>query len=123
MRWFLTGRIPEPTRILLVESGSRLVLERAAAGMQRAFPQARLGLCTCFPGLPTPAPARVWRVTDARSVGAKLGMAWHMARSRPPVAALLFSGEPIMFNWKILLLFLLPSKIIIVNENGDFFWL
>jgi hypothetical protein len=28
-----------------------------------------------------------------------------------------------MFNWKMLLLLLLPSKMILVNEHGDFFWL
>jgi hypothetical protein len=125
MKFFLTGRGPAADRILLVESGSRHVLERAIAGMTRGFPGARLELCTCFPGLPASASdfERVWRVTDAPSLGAKWRMARAIAASRPPVAAMLFSGEPILFNWKAALLVLLPSKILLINENGDFFWL
>jgi hypothetical protein len=124
MRWFLSGRVPPPERILLVESGSRHLLERAAAEMSRHFPEARFDLCTCFPGAPAaPAVDRVWRVNEARSLGAKLSMAGSIVRARPPIAALLFSGEPVMLNWKLLLLLALPSKIIVVNEHGDFFWL
>jgi hypothetical protein len=124
MRFFLTGRGPAVDRILLVESGSRHVLERAIAGMRRGFPDARLELVTCFPGLPGGASFnRVWRVTDAPSLGAKWRMARAIAASRPPVAAMLFSGEPVLFNWKAALLLLLPSKFLLINENGDFFWL
>lgn len=124
MKWILSGRIPDPTRILLVESGTRTALERAMASMHRHFPAAQFDLCTCFPGLPQAAPVQqVWRVTEARSVGAKLALARRIAATRPPIAALIFSGEPIMFNWKLLLLLLLPSKTIIINEHGDFFWL
>ena len=28
-----------------------------------------------------------------------------------------------MLKWKLVLLLLLPSKMLVVNENGDFFWL
>ncbi len=124
MRFFLTGRIPEPTRILLVESGSRAMLERAVARMRPIFPHTRFELCTCFPGLPAvEAVDRVWRVTDARGLSSKLALLFRIVRSRPPIAALLFSGEPILFNWKLALLLLLPSKLLVVNEHGDFFWL
>jgi hypothetical protein len=125
VKYFLTGSSPAASRILLVESGSRRVLERAIAGVERGFPGVVLELCTCYPGLPAASNSfeRVWRVTDASSYGPKLRMARAIAATRPPIAALLFSGEPIMFTWKMLLLVLLPSKILLVNENGDFFWL
>lgn len=124
MRWFLSGRVPHPTRILLVESGSRHLLERAVAQMNRHFPTARYDLCTCFPGVLETAPVdQVWRVNEARSLGAKLSMARAVVRTRPSIAALLFSREPVMFNWKMLLLAVLPSKIIVINEHGDYFWL
>src|SRR5712672_1807681 len=125
MKYFFSGAGPAATRILLVESGSRRVMERAIAGMERGFPGASLELCTCYPGTPAASAAfgKVWRVTDAPSFGAKWKMARTIAASQPPIAALLFSGEPVMFNWKMILLFLLPSKILLVNENGDFFWL
>ena len=101
------------------------MLERAVAGMERGFPGVAFDLCTCFPGLPATSTvmSRVWRVTDAPSPGAKLRMAREIAATNPPIAALLFSGDPVMFNWKMILLALLPSKILLVNENGDFFWL
>ncbi len=125
MRYFLSGAAPPPTRILLVESGSRCVMERAVAGMERGFPGVSFELCTCFPGLPAAltVPARVWRVNDEPSLGGKLRMVRAIAATRPPIAALLFSGEPVMFNWKMILLATLPSKILLINENGDFFWL
>jgi hypothetical protein len=123
VRFFFNTRVPEAASILMVESGSRHVLERAMSGLSKIFPESQFDLCTCFPGLP-PAPVHhVWRVTEAHSLSAKLGMAMRIRRSRPPIAAVLATGEPVMFNWKILLLLLLPSKIIVVNENGDFFWL
>ncbi len=124
MKLFLTARIPDATRVLLVESGSRAVLELALARMAAIFPQASFDLCTCFPGLPaSQAVQQVWRVTEAPGLLSKLGLAFRIARTRPPIAALVFSGEPIMFNWKLILLLLLPSKILVVNEHGDFFWL
>ena len=124
MKWFLSGGSPEPTRILLVESGSRHLLERAVGEMKHHFPKAHFDLCTCFPGVIQAVPVeQVWRVNDARSLGSKLSLARTVVRTKPPIAALLFSGEPVMFNWKMLLLAALPSKIIVINEHGDFFWL
>ena len=32
------------------------------------------------------------------------------------------SGEPIMTKWKWALALRLPVKVLVVNENGDFFW-
>ncbi len=127
MRYFFSPRIPAAPRILLVESGSRHILERASRSLGAMFPTAQFDLCTCFADLPaTPVAGAwhdVWRVTDAHGLSAKLAMALRIARSRPPVAAMLMTGEPIMFHWKMAFLVLLPSKLILVNENGDFFWL
>ncbi len=124
MRYFFRSRIPEPHRVLLVESGSRWILEKAYARMRAIFPQARFDLCTCFPGAPAPGGfERVFRVTEAPGLVSKWRLALAMRRSRPPIAALLFTREEILLRWKVLLLFLLPSKLLVVNENGDFFWL
>ncbi len=124
MRFFLRSRIPDPTRILLVESGSRAVLEKAWEKMRAIFPGARYELCTCYPGEPQPGGfERVFRVTEAARQGGKRGMLRAMCGSRPTIAALLFTREPILRPWKLALLALLPSKILVVNENGDFFWL
>ena len=124
MRYFLRSRIPEPTIVLLVESGSRCVMEKAYARMRLIFPQAHFELCTCFPGVPSPSGfERVYRVAEAPDGASKWKMLLAMRRSRPQVAALLFTGEPVMVRWKLVLMLLLPSKLLVVNENGDFFWL
>lgn len=124
MKYFFRRRIPEPERVLLVESGSRRILEKAYERMRALFPQARFELCTCYPDVPAPGGfERVFRVTDAPDTLGKLKMALAMRRARPPIAALLFTGEPILVSWKLLLMLLLPSKLLVVNENGDFFWL
>jgi len=124
MRFFFRRRIPPVNRVLLVESGSRWILEKAHERMRSIFPQARYDLCTCFPGEPAPGGFdHVFRVTEARGSLSRLKMALAMRRLRPAAAALLFTGEPIMLPWKLLLMLLLPSKVLVVNENADFFWL
>ena len=124
MRYFFRSRIPEPGTVLLIESGSRSVMEKAYARMRPLFSQARFELCTCFPGVPAPGDfERVYRVPEAADAASKWKMLLTMRRSRPPVAVLLFTSEPILLRWKLLLMFLLPSKLLVVNENGDFFWL
>lgn len=124
MRFFLTSRIPEPARILLIESGSRGVLEKAWERMRAVFPGARYHLCTCYPGEPRPGGCeRVFRVTEAAQSGGKRAMLQAIRASRPSIAAILFTREPILTRWKLALLVLLRAKILVVNENGDFFWL
>ena len=44
MRYFFRSRIPEPRSVLLIESGSRWILEKAYASMRTIFPQARFDL-------------------------------------------------------------------------------
>ena len=110
--------------VLLVESGSRSVMERAYARMRPIFSRARFELCTCFPGVPAPGGfERVYRVTEAPDVASKWKMLLAMRRSRASVAGLLFTRESVLLRWKLLLMFFLPSKLLVVNENGDFFWL
>jgi len=124
MRYFFRRHIPQADRVLLVESGSRATLEKARQRMEAIFPGARYELCTCYPGEPAPGGfTRVFRTTEAPGLAGKLRMLMAMRRSRAPVAAVMFSDEQILFRWKLLLLFLLPSKLLIVNENADFFWL
>ena len=33
------------------------------------------------------------------------------------------SGEPLMTKWKAALLWQVPAKVFVINENGDYFWL
>ena len=53
MRYFLTGRLPAITGVLLIESGRREILERLIPALRRIWGDAvQLDLLTCYPGLP-----------------------------------------------------------------------
>ena len=39
------------------------------------------------------------------------------------VAGMVCSGEPILTKWKWGLAAALPAKVLVINENGDYFWL
>lgn len=94
--------------------------------MREVFPGARYDLCTCFPGLPR-LPAgefeNVYRVSEAAGAFNKLRMILAVRRSRPSIVGAIFSAEPIMAPWRLALLAALPAKVVVINENGDFFWL
>jgi hypothetical protein len=53
VRYFLTGRLPAITRVLLIESGRREIFERLIPALRRIWGDAvQLDLLTCYPGLP-----------------------------------------------------------------------
>jgi hypothetical protein len=52
VRYFLTGRLPAITLVLLIES-RREILERPIPALRRIWGDAvQLDLLTCYPGLP-----------------------------------------------------------------------
>lgn len=125
MRYFFTQRVPEVSRILLVESGSRYLLEGLIGGIRSTWGlDSRVDLVTCFPGLPAgfhPESTRAYRVTDYRvNRGALIAELIH---NRYSVMGIICSAEPIMTKWKWLLAARLPAKVFVLNENGDYFWL
>ena len=52
MRYFLRHRVPEPSRILLVESGSPRILKMVLPRLQEKFAGVPIDLVTCFPAPP-----------------------------------------------------------------------
>ena len=127
MRYFFTRRQPEASRILLVESGSRYLLEGIISGIRRTYgPTIFVDLVTCYPGLPDgfdAATTTVYRVTDYRGRLGRSRLYRQLARNRYSIAGVICSAEPIMTKWKWMLAARLRSKIFVVNENVDFFWL
>lgn len=123
MKYFFRHKTPAARGVLLMESGSPEVSRRALEGIRQIFPQARFHLCTCWPD-PVPGQfASVYRVTDYPSLWGKLRLLLSFRKNRWDVLAILCTGEPVMWPWKTVALFLLPAKVLIVNENADFFWL
>jgi hypothetical protein len=123
MTGFFQTAAPATEDILLIESGSQEVFRRGLASVRRTFPQARLHLLTCWPDPPPGAFERIHQVRNYASRRDKLQLLWALRKEPPNVVAVLCSKEPVMASWKVLAVIVLPSKALIINENGDFFWL
>ena len=123
MKYFFRRKAPEAADILLIESGSPDVRRRALEKILKIFPSARCHLCTCRPAPPSGEFASVYPVTDYPSVWEKLRLLISFRRKRWEVLVILCTGEPILWRWKVLATLMLPAKVLVVNENADFFWL
>jgi len=125
VRYFLTRREPPLTRLLLIESGSRSLVEGILPHLRTVWgPDIAVDLVTCYAGLPEGFGPEtiVYRVTDYGSPEGRKELV-RLLRSREyAIAGMICSGEPIMTKWKWLIALRLPAKVFILNENGDYFW-
>ena len=126
MRYFFRRRIPPLSRILLVESGSRHILEKGLPVFQSIYgAPAKIDLLTCLPGLPQglhPATTEVFSVTECRSTADRRRLLGQLRKRHYTVVGILCSDEPVMTPWKVAAGVLLPAKVLIFNENADFLW-
>jgi hypothetical protein len=106
-----------------MESGSPEIARRAIERISKLFPDAGFHLCTCHSDTSSAFFSTVFRVADYPGTWKKLGLLFSFWRKGWEILVILCTGEPILWRWKILALFMLRSKVIIVNENADFFWL
>lgn len=127
MRYFVSAQIPEPKAILLVESGSRSILETVIPGLRQTWgAQVPIDLVSCYANLPRgfdPAATRVYRVADYRGRRARAQLYRQLRHNGYSLAGIVCSGEPLMTKWKWVLAGRIPAKIFVINENGDYFWL
>ncbi len=124
--WF--RRVPLPIeRMLVVESGSRRVLEGGIPRFRELFgTPARTDLLTCLPGVPKPLEGRVDRVfpvTALRTRGERWRLLRELRRQDYSVVAIICSDEPVMTPWKAAVALAVPAKVVVFNENCDFFWI
>ena len=123
MRYFLRRRQPAAARLLLVESGSRHLIEAVLPALRRGYgEQIPIDLVTCYAGVPQGISA-VWRVTDYRGRHARRALYRLLADNGYTIMGILCSAEPIMTKWKWTLAVRLPVKVFVINENSDYFWL
>ena len=121
VRYFLRRRVPELSRILLVESGSRQITESVISRIRSQFGETvPIDLFTCFPGSPTGF-AKIYNVNDYQQRRASL--ARQLRANRYAVAGIVCSAERILSIWKWVLVLALPAKFLVINENADYFWL
>ncbi len=123
MRYFLRRREPPVARILLVESGSRHLIENVIPPLRVTYgAQTPIDLVTCFPGTPAGVDA-IHRVSDHRGRAARRKLYRDLTAQGYSIMGILCCGEPIMTKWKWALTARLPVKVFVINENGDYFWL
>jgi hypothetical protein len=125
MRYFLSRRIPEPHSILLIESGSRSLLEAVGPGLRQSWgDDVEIDLVTCYARLPEGFPpyTRVYRTTDYRGREGRRKLYGELRRNRYALLGMICSGEPILMKWKWAIALRIPAKVFLINENGDYFW-
>ena len=125
MRYFLRRAIPEFNRVLLIESGSRQLFEDLLRAFYDQHPQMQADLVTCYAGAPKHFQSErgsIYRVTEYRDSEARRRFSRHLSANRYDVIIMICSAEPIMTKWKWMLALRLPAKLLVLNENGDYFW-
>ena len=127
MRYVLSGRQPDPSAILLVESGAREIVERLIPVLRNCWgTKIPIDLFTCYAALPAgfePGATRVFRAGDYRTREQRAAALRTLAANRYALVGIVCSGEPVLSKWKWALALRLPAKVFIINENADFFWL
>jgi len=124
LRYFFRRHLPPASRILLIESGSRNLIEGVIPFLRAGFGESlEVDVVTCYPGSPRGCDGEVFRIGDygggAEGRGRLLAA---LAARNYRLAGMICSAEPIMTKWKWWLAARLPSKFLILNENGDYFW-
>ena len=125
MRYFISRHIPPFDRTLIVESGSRQLLEDLLPGIYQTHPHAEIDIVTCYAGLPKNFRldrGSLFRVTDYPAGDARNKLYGELSARRHTVCGIVCSGEPIMTKWKWMLAARSKGKLFILNENGDYFW-
>jgi hypothetical protein len=125
MRYVWTMREPPLTRVLLIESGSRSLLENLLPHLRSKIgPTVPIDLVTCYAGLPAgfDPDTVVFRITEYGSPDRRKELIRLLRARRYAIAGMICSAEPIMTKWKWLIAFRVPAKFFIINENGDYFW-
>ncbi len=126
MKYVISNREPAGKRILLIESGSRSLLEGLLPIILPAWAgNYEIDLVTCFGGLPVGMPpnGKVYRVTDYGTKEKREQLVRELRTRDYAFTGMICSAEPLMTKWKWMLAFRVPAKVFIVNENGDYFWI
>ena len=123
VRYFFRRRVPELSRILLIESGSRRITEVLIPRFRAQFgDRVPIDLVTCFAAAPAGF-AKIYNVNQYRGRSRQLVLARELRANGYAVAGILCSGEPFLKQWKWALAAVLPAKFLVINENADYFWL
>ena len=126
MRGILRTNIPKFRRVLLIESGSRDLLEALIPGIYKNHGAGTVvDVVTCYAGEPKglAATSTVFRLVDFGGAEGRGRLLAELKKQGYNVLGMICSGEIIMSRWKWYLACHVPAKAFILNENGDYFWL
>jgi hypothetical protein len=126
VRWILSQAEPTGSRILLIESGSREILERVIAHLKSGWGEGMtIDLVTCYAGLPAGIEqgSKIYHVADYATPELRGRMLEEMRSRDYAYAGMICAAEPVMNKWKWWLAAKVPAKFLIINENGDYFWI
>ena len=126
MRGILRRNIPKFERVLLIESGSRDLLEALIPGIYKNHgPNVVIDVVTCYAGEPRglASASSTYHLSDYSGTEGRHRLVSLFRDNEYKVCGMICSGEVIMSRWKWYLAFHVPAKTFIVNENGDYFWL
>jgi hypothetical protein len=120
---FFTRWLPSFDRVLLVESGSRHLLEALIPTLrQTCGEQIEFDLVTCYAGTPEGFHGHVYRVSDYAGPEGRARLIQELSDRRYSMLGIICSAEPIMTKWKWMLAARVPAKLFVINENADYFW-
>lgn len=123
MKGFLTSLVPSFDRVVLVESGSRHLIEALIPTLHKVVgDQVEFDLITCFAGTPAGVAGKVFRISDYPGAEGRTRLLKDLAERKPSIIGIICDAEPIMTKWKWMLAARVPAKLFILNENSDFFW-
>ncbi len=126
MRHFFTRSVPPFSRVLLVESGSRELIETLLPVLYQNHAEMACDLVTCYAGVPKnfrEERGSIYRVADYPAGDVRQRFYKELGSNRYAIVGIICSAEPIMTKWKWMIAARLPSKVFVLNENGDYFWL
>src|SRR5271170_6764118 len=126
MRHFFTRSVPQFSRVLLIESGSRELFENLLPVLYQNHAEMTCDLITCYAGVPKnfrPDQGAVYRVADYPAGDARQRLYQELGAKGYRIVGVICSAEPIMTKWKWMLAARLPGKVFVLNENGDYFWM
>jgi hypothetical protein len=125
VRYYRRSWIPPFARVLIVESGSRSLVEGLLPGIYSTYgPETAVDVVTCYAGAPRGLnldSGCVFQVSDYGPQDRHRLLAQLLDRHYT-ILGIICSAEPIMTKWKWWLTWKIPAKVFILNENGDYFF-
>ncbi len=126
LHYFLRPHKAPPIRkILLVESGSRHLLEKLIPNLRMVYGDAlQVDLCTCFPGLPAALgpDSKIYRTAEFGSNPSRQSLYRELRANGYDALGIICSAEPIMTKWKWMLAYQAGARTFLINENADYVW-